>query len=258
VVIVRASALEPGATVLVAGATGGVGQLATAALLEKGFKVRAIARSHNTTSLKGFGPNCEVVVADLREASQVPDLLTGVSAVVCAIGTTAFPSSRWNGNNGPRPADWTATSNLINAAKQHQLARFTLVTSAGTQRQKELPWCILNLFGVLRYKADSERLLMASGLPWTIIRPSRLTDGPYTSFDLNTLLQATAGSRRDVTLALTDRLSGEASRIAVAEAVVQSFLLTEAENKAFSVSSMEGEGPGTEAAKWKALFTSAT
>ena len=38
--------------------------------------------------------------------------------------------------------------------------------------------------------------------------------GPYTSFDLNTLFQATSGSRQDVQLSLADDLSGEASRIA--------------------------------------------
>lgn len=43
--------------------------------------------------------------------------------------------------------------------------------------------------GVLRYKREAEQLLQGSGLPWTILRPSRLTDGPYTSYDLNTLLQ---------------------------------------------------------------------
>lgn len=32
------------------------------------------------------------------------------------------------------------------------------------------------------------------------IRAGRLTDGPYTSYDLNTLLQATAGERRAVLL----------------------------------------------------------
>lgn len=31
-----------------------------------------------------------------------------------------------------------------------------------------------------------------------VYRPGRLTDGPYTSYDLNTLLKATAGTRRDV------------------------------------------------------------
>lgn len=43
--------------------------------------------------------------------------------------------------------------------------------------------------GVLKFKHDSELALQASGIPYTLLRPSRLTDGPYTSYDLNTLLQ---------------------------------------------------------------------
>lgn len=42
---------------------------------------------------------------------------------------------------------------------------------------------------MLKWKHKSEELLKASGLPFTIVRPGRLTDGPYTSYDLNTLLQ---------------------------------------------------------------------
>ena len=49
---------------------------------------------------------------------------------------------------------------------------------------------------MLKYKRQAEELLERSGLPWTIIRPSRLTDGPYTSYDLNTLLKATSGTRQ--------------------------------------------------------------
>lgn len=33
-----------------------------------------------------------------------------------------------------------------------------------------------------------------------VCRAGRLTDGPYTSYDLNTLLQATAGERRAVVI----------------------------------------------------------
>lgn len=39
--------------------------------------------------------------------------------------------------------------------------------------------------GVLRYKRDTEVLLAGSGLPYTVVRPSRLTDGPYTSYDVS-------------------------------------------------------------------------
>lgn len=90
---------------------------------------------------------------------------------------------------------------------------------------------IMNLFGVLKYKKMGEDFLRDSGLPFTIIRsgttygyqiilqnanniwftdllyyddilsrPGRLTDGPYTSYDLNTLLKATAGERRAVVI----------------------------------------------------------
>ncbi|CAK9174924.1 unnamed protein product [Ilex paraguariensis] len=45
-----------------------------------------------------------------------------------------------------------------------------------------------------------EDFVRDSGLPFTIIRAGRLTDGPYTSYDLNTLLKATAGERRAVVI----------------------------------------------------------
>ena len=52
--------------------------------------------------------------------------------------------------------------------------------------------------GVLRFKRQAEELLERSGIPWVLLRPGRLTDGPYTSYDLNTLLQATSGQRQAV------------------------------------------------------------
>ncbi len=70
--------------------------------------------------------------------------------------------------------------------------------------------------GVLKFKRQSEQSLEQSGLSYTILRPGRLTDGPYTSYDLNTLLKATSGSRKDVQLSPKDDQQGEASRIVVA------------------------------------------
>jgi uncharacterized protein YbjT (DUF2867 family) len=49
-----------------------------------------------------------------------------------------------------------------------------------------------------------EQVLMKSGMPYTILRPGQLTDGPYTSFisaienDINTLLKVTKGTERAV------------------------------------------------------------
>lgn len=72
------------------------------------------------------------------------------------------------------------------------------------------------LLGVLKQKKRSEEILRSSGLPFTIVRPGRLTDGPYTSLDLNTLLKNTSGTRQAVQLSAKDDQQDEASRIAVA------------------------------------------
>ncbi|OAE18818.1 hypothetical protein AXG93_313s1150 [Marchantia polymorpha subsp. ruderalis] len=213
--------------VLVAGATGGVGQLVVASLLEKGIKVRALLR--NAEKAKAlFGDQ----------------------------GTTAFPSKRWDGNNGPEQTDWLAVRNLIDALPS-TVEKIILVSSVGVTKSDQLPWNIMNLFGVLKYKKLGEDYLRNSGKTFTIIRPGRLTDGPYTSYDLNTLLKATAGTRRDVIIGQGDKLVGEASRIVVAEACVKALDLDCTNGQTYEISSIEGEGPGKDLDKWKKLFMSA-
>jgi uncharacterized protein YbjT (DUF2867 family) len=175
---------------------------------------------------------------------------------VCCTGTTAFPSKRWDGDNGPEQTDYIGTKNLVSAAAAAlpNLKRFVLVSSVGVDRYGSFPFIVLNAFGVLKFKKMGEECLRASGLPFTIIRPGRLTDGPYTSFDLNTLLKATSGSRQDVQLSARDDLNGEASRIAAAECAVQALGSERTEGAAIAISSKEGDGPGQDADKWGALF----
>ncbi|KAI7845420.1 hypothetical protein COHA_000973 [Chlorella ohadii] len=245
---------EPGATVLVAGATGGVGQLVTAKLLDRGYKVRALSRSGDKVQqLFGGAEGLSAAIADLREPSSLPAALEGVDVVVCATGTTAFPSKRWDGGNNPEQTDYVSVRNLVRACPP-SLKRFVLTTSAGVERSGQFPFSILNLFGVLKYKRMGEQELEGSGLPYVIVRPNRLTDGPYTSYDINTLLRNTSGSRQDITLSPKDDLMGETSRIAVAEAIVQLLPLDFVEGRHFSIGSKQGDGPGQDAAKWRDLF----
>ncbi|XP_047163451.1 uncharacterized protein LOC124833110, partial [Vigna umbellata] len=152
--------------------------------------------------------------------------------------------------------DWVGVKNLVSALPS-SVKRVVLVSSIGVTKSNELPWSIMNLFGVLKYKKMGEDFLRSSGLPFTIIRPGRLTDGPYTSYDLNTLLKATAGQRRAVLVGQGDKLVGEASRIVVAEACVQALDLEVTENQVYEINSVEGEGPGNETKKWQELFEAA-
>lgn len=85
------------------------------------------------------------------------------------------------------------------------------------------------------------------------MRPSRLTDGPYTSYDLNTLMQATSGTRQKVILSRKDDLLGEASRIATAEALWQALVTEALQGETLALSSEEGAGPGSDSASWARL-----
>ena len=248
------SCVEPGSTILVAGATGGVGQLVCAKLLERGYKVKALSRSkEKTQSLLGDVPNLEVVYGDMRSKQSLVDAIKDVDVICCCTGTTAFPSKRWDGGNNPEQTDYIGVKNLIESTPS-SIKRFILTTSAGVERSNQFPFIILNAFGVLKYKRMAEQVLEASGLPYTIIRPNRLTDGPYTSYDLNTLLKGVSGERQDVFLSLRDDQVGETSRIAVAESIVQCLQAPETTNAIFSIGSRPGSGPGQDSTKWRDMF----
>ncbi|MBA0713115.1 hypothetical protein Golax_012161 [Gossypium laxum] len=269
--------------VLVVGATGGVGQLVVASLLNRNIKSRLLLRDPEK-AISLFGNQDEeklqVVKGDTRNPADLdPSIFEGVTHVICCTGTTAFPSKRWDGDNTPERVDWEGIRNLVSALPS-SLKRVVLVSSVGVTKFNELPWSIMNLFGVLKYKKKGEDFLCESGLPFTIIRAGRLTDGPYTSYDLNTLLKATAGQRRAVVIGQGDNLVGEVSRLVVAEACIQAMDIEFTEGKIYEINSVEkllsiflvdklvcqnedieftwqGEGPGTDPEKWEELFKTA-
>ncbi|XP_022154355.1 uncharacterized protein At2g37660, chloroplastic isoform X1 [Momordica charantia] len=267
----KSSPLASSKLVLVVGGSGGVGQLVAASLLDRNVKLRLLLRDPEKANTL-FGEQDEDLLqvrkGDTRNPEDLdPSIFEGVTHVICCTGTTAFPSRRWDGDNTPERqsalsdyalviVDWEGVRNLISALPR-SVKRVVLVSSIGVTKFNELPWSIMNLFGVLKYKKQGEDFLRDSGLPFTIIRAGRLTDGPYTSYDLNTLLKATAGQRRGVILGQGDKLVGEASRIVVAEACIQALDIDFTEGQAYEINSVEGEGPGNDPQKWSELFKAA-
>ena len=149
---------------LVVGSTGGVGQLVVAKLLDAGYVVRAVSRNVDAArGLFGSQPNLELRVADLRDtdALDASEICVGVDAVVSCTGTTAFPSARWKDDNGPEQTDFVGVRNLVNAtrAQSPSCKRFVLVSSIGVERTNQMPFVILNLFGVLKHKRAGELAL---------------------------------------------------------------------------------------------------
>ncbi|KAI3846444.1 hypothetical protein MKX03_001894 [Papaver bracteatum] len=246
--------------VLVIGGTGGVGQLIVASLLSRNIKARVLIRDpEKAKSLFGEQDenSLQVWKGDTRNPKDLdPAVFEGVTHVISTTGTTAFPSKRWDGDNTPERIDWEGVRNLVSAIPP-TIKRFVLVSSVGVTKFDELPWSIMNLFGVLKYKKMGEDFVRNSGLPYTILRPGRLTDGPYTSYDLNTLLKATAGQRRAVLIGQGDKLVGEVSRLVVAEACIQVLDIELTEGQIYEINSVEGDGPESDTEKWTELFKAA-
>lgn len=266
--------------VLVAGATGGVGQLTVGKLIEQKIPVRAMTRVRSKAE-QMFGDRAEIAIADSRTPQTLESAMKGITHIICCTGTTAFPSERWEFNfsgmsdvdklfawgrlffdrdyrqtvaqNGPQQVDVEGIKALIQAAPI-ALQQFVLVSSMGISRREKPPFSILNSFGVLDAKAKGEAALIQSGLPYTIIRPGRLIDGPFTSFDLNTLLKATMKEKKGVKIAPGDTLNGETSRIDVANACIAALNESHALNQIFEVVNQGDRPPHLD---WSELFARA-
>nr|GMD07117.1 protein TIC 62, chloroplastic [Ipomoea batatas] len=176
--------LKDGNVVFVAGATGRVGSRTVRELLKLGFQVRAGVRSiqraeplvKSVKQMKldnvadgGTSPieRLEIVECDLEKSKIVP-ALGNASTVICCIGAS---EKEVFDITGPYRIDYQATKNLIDAATTAKVGHFILLTSLGTNKFG-FPAAILNLFwGVLCWKRRAEEALLASGLPYTIVRP---------------------------------------------------------------------------------------
>ncbi len=267
--------------VLVVGATGGVGQLVVAKLLEKGWAIRALTRRVEKVQ-QMFDQRVEAIVGDIRQPETLPSAMEGITHIICCTGTTAFPSDRWDfdlpslanplqrfqewgkiyldanyrnahAKNSPQKVDAEGVRHLVSAAPR-DLKRFIFISSVGVERKDKPPFNLLNAFGVLDAKKQGEAAIMQSGLPYTIIRPGRLIDGPYTSYDLNTLIKATTQGKQGVVIGTGDRLNGQASRIDVANACVECLEIPITEGKAFDI---VNQGSRPETTRWADLFAKA-
>lgn len=273
--------IKKNAQVLVAGATGGVGQLVVANLLTAGYPVRVLTRSADKAQTM-FAGNVEIAVGDIRQPATLSAATEGITYLICATGTTALPSNRWDfqldmesnpleqaanwakiyldadfrnthARNSPEAVDAIGVSHLVEAAPT-DLQRFVFVSSCGVARRDQFPYTLLNAFGVLDAKLKGETAILRSGLPYTIIRPGQLIDGPYTSRDFNTLVQASTEGKLGVEMATGDTLNGQTSRIDVAAACVACLESTAAENKAFE---MISKGDRSAEIDWAGLFATA-
>jgi putative NADH-flavin reductase len=158
------------------GATGGTGLQVVEQGLAAGHEVRAVVR--DAARLGAARPGLEVVVADVMDPSAIVDAVTGGDAVVSAIGS----------RNGRAPTTVCTDSarSIVTAMHRAGTRRLVVVSGTGPFDEGEGPGMryVVKPIGRLFLKnvfADfvaMEKVVRASGLDWTIVRPPRLTDKP--------------------------------------------------------------------------------
>jgi len=221
----KKSPIKPNDRVVIFGATGGVGQLVTKKLSARDGKnyqltiaARDAARAKDTLE----NDNIDVVELNLvgdnkATETELQNAMRGATGVVISVGTTAFPTKRWDGGNNPKAIDMEAVTRIANAASSvDTVRRLVLLTSVGVMRTNQMPFLILNLFGVLDAKRAGEDAVKSAasegGFSYSIVRPGRLVGGPYTNLDLAKLFQIEGGAENGVNLAQGDELLGDCKR----------------------------------------------
>jgi putative NADH-flavin reductase len=165
--------------VIVFGATGRIGRLLVAGALDLGHAVTAFVRNGRALEPRD---GLHIVQGDLFDPQSVGDAIDGHRAVFSALGSRSLKAD---------PVLSRAIPLIISGMHFHMVDRIVTVGAAGAlyPAGKYQPPIATVLFGIvratlLRYPmADQraqERLLAASDLDYTIVRPPRLTDGPAT------------------------------------------------------------------------------
>jgi uncharacterized protein YbjT (DUF2867 family) len=207
-------------TVLVVGATGSIGRLVVEEAVRKGHAVRALARDPGRA--RRLLPDVEVVAGDLTRPDTLAAAVDRVDAIVFTHGSDG------GGKAGAERVDYGGVRSVL-AALGGRSVRIALMTAIGvTNREGDYN----RRTEAHDWKRRGERLVRASGLPYTIVRPGW--------FDYNK-----SGEHRLVFLQGDRRHAGDSSdgviaRRQLAEVLVASLTADGALRRSFELVATQG------------------
>ena len=140
-------------TIAITGATGFVGGHLLNIAVKQGLLIRALTRK-----LQDDRPGVRWVRGALDDLESLKTLCEGADTIIHIAGVVNAPN-----RDGFEKGNVQGTLNMVEAAKQSDASRFIHVSSLAATRPD------LSIYGDT--KAKAEKIVSASGLDWTIIRP---------------------------------------------------------------------------------------
>jgi uncharacterized protein YbjT (DUF2867 family) len=211
---------NPGKTVLVVGATGSIGSLVVEEALRQGHSVRALVR--NPEKARRPPAKAEAVIGDLTRPETLEGAVKGIDAIVFTHGSDGA------GKVGAETVDYGGVRNVLTALGG-QKVRIALMTAIG----------VTNRTGSYNrsteshdWKRRAERLVRASGCPYTIVRPGWFD---YNKPDEHHLVFLQGDMRQ-----AGNSSDGVIARRQIAEVLVKSLTSDEALRKTFELVAIKG------------------
>jgi len=199
-------------SVLVVGASGSIGRLAVAQAIRLGYQTKALVR--NDSQADSFPEGTRVVVGDLTRTQTLRDAVAGVTGVV-------FTHGSHGDAHQAELVDYGAVRNVLSVLDAP--ARIALMTAIGvTKHTPGHDW-----------KRRGERLVRASGLPYTIVRPGWFD---YNAPDQHRLVMLQGDTRW-----ASDPSDGVVSRAQIAQVLVASLTSDAADRKTVELIAETGE-----------------
>jgi uncharacterized protein YbjT (DUF2867 family) len=207
-------------TTLVVGATGSIGRLVVEEVLKRRHAVRALVRS--SEKARTLPAKAEIVIGDLTRPDTLTKAVEGIDAVVFTHGSDGA------GKIGSETVDYGGVRNVL-AALGSRKARIVLMTAIG----------VTNRTGSYNrsteshdWKRRAERLVRASGCPYTIVRPGWFD---YNKADEHKLAFLQGDKRQ-----AGNSSDGVIARRQIAEVLVSSLTSGEALTKTFELVATKG------------------
>lgn len=144
--------------ILVVGATGRLGGRIARALLDRGERVRVMVRESSFDDARA-----ETVHGDLKDPESLRKACSGIDAVVTTANAIAL-----GGADTIDSVDRDGNRNLIEAAETEGVRHFVFVSVLGATPDHFVPF--------IKAKGETEEVLKASGMSWTILQPDPFMD----------------------------------------------------------------------------------